>query len=68
MYNHGYGVEADQIRAYVWYSLAADNGIYLAAEVRDILASEMGQAEKTQADLLTREYIKIYLNFSAGTN
>ena len=63
MYSHGYGVTADRVRAYVWYSLAAANGVFLADEVRDGLAAEMGRAERAEAEFLTREYFKKYLNF-----
>jgi len=66
MYSHGYGVGADRVRAYVWYSLAAANGIYLDEQVKNTLAAEMGRAERTEADLLAREYARRYLPAAPG--
>jgi len=60
MYLHGRGLDADRVRAYAWYSVAADNGIFLAKNVSDNLKKQMGAAERVQADLLTREYLKKY--------
>lgn len=62
MYSHGYGVPANRVRAYAWYSLAAENGVFLAGKVRDSLASEMGKAERIEANLLTREYLHAFLH------
>ena len=41
MYDEGDGVTQDQVRAHMWYDLAAEQGYEVAAETRDLLAKDM---------------------------
>ncbi len=59
-YLHGYVVEADLAQFYTWHRIAAENGIFLALEVRENIKNKMTTEERLLSDLLSREYIKKY--------
>ena len=58
MYLNGRGLKPDRVRAYAWYSVAADNGIFLARNISENLKKNMGPAERIEAEMLSREYLK----------
>jgi len=49
-------VQPNQITAYLWYSLAASNGLKLGAFKRDSLSKDMTDQEITQAQRLVAEW------------
>ncbi|HET6469797.1 MAG TPA: peptidoglycan-binding protein [Geminicoccaceae bacterium] len=51
-YARGEGVERDEVRAYAWLSLAASQGLRVAARVRDELAASMNWLQIEQAEAL----------------
>ena len=59
-YLHGLGVNADQVQAYAWYRVAAENGVFLAENISKSLKQKMNTEEAIHADLLSVEYIKKY--------
>lgn len=60
MYLNGRGVDADHVQAYAWYTLAARNGVFLAKNISENLIKQMDPIERTQAELLSREYLEQY--------
>jgi len=60
MYLNGRGVDADRVEAYAWYAVAAENGVFLAKNISESLIEQMGPAERTHAELLSREYLEQY--------
>ena len=49
-------VAQDYVQSYVWYSLAASNGIRYAAKERDNLAETMTSAQIAEAEKLAKEW------------
>jgi len=63
MYDEGDGVTQDQVRAHMWYDLAAEQGYEVAAETRDLLAKDMKKQDVEQAQKLASECLaKNYKN------
>jgi len=62
MYGEGEGVAQDNIRAHMWFSLAAISENTTAMEGRDIIESRMTPQEIVQAEQLVKEYFKQRLN------
>ncbi|GJM05649.1 MAG: hypothetical protein DHS20C09_16450 [marine bacterium B5-7] len=60
MYLNGRGVGIDHVQAYAWYTLAAENGVFLAKNISKKLIKQMSPAERTHAELLSREYLEQY--------
>jgi TPR repeat protein len=55
MYEHGRGVEQDDVLAYMWYSLASVQGFQPARERREILAKQMTPEQIDAAEHRARE-------------
>ncbi|MGY8861846.1 MAG: hypothetical protein ACKVJ2_04365, partial [Pseudomonadales bacterium] len=49
MYVNGEGVQADYLRAYMWWSISARNGDNLAAGYKDSIANKMMPAHISKA-------------------
>ncbi len=60
MYLNGRGVDVDHVQAYAWYTLAAKHGVFLAKDISENLINQMSPIERTQAELLSREYLEQY--------
>lgn len=58
IYHNGGGVKQDYIQAYMWFNIASVNGIDEAIRNRDLAASKMTPAQVSEAQRLTREWIK----------
>ena len=56
MYYFGEGVPKDHVLAYKWFNLSADQGNKNAAELRDVLATEMTPSQIAEAQKLSREF------------
>ncbi len=56
MYDRGEGVPKDQVKAHMWFSLAAAQGYEVARKSRDILAGRMTPAQIATAQRLAREW------------
>ena len=60
LYEEGLGVPQDNVRAYMWYSLAAAHStgasLKLAADRRDEVADRMTLAQIAEAQQLAREW------------
>ena len=65
MYANGEGVPEDDIRAYVWISLATAQGVENAKNAKEILTGIMTRAEIAEAQKLSREYWEA---FGTGLN
>ncbi len=57
MYENGYGVLQDYIRAHMWYNIAASSGNKMASNNRDIVAERMSPVQLETAQKLAREYV-----------
>ena len=55
MYAKGQGVPMDDVRAHMWFNLAAVKGDTSAAKNRDIAASKMTPQQMAEAQKLARE-------------
>ncbi len=60
-YGNGEGVRQDIILAYVWFSLAASQGLTAALENRNMLKQDMSEELVENAQRLTREYFARYV-------
>ena len=58
MYEHGRGVIQDNIRAHMWYNIAASQGYKYATKNRDLLAKEMTPSQLEKAQDLARECVR----------
>ena len=56
MYEKGLGVSRDDVAAYLWLSLAADQGVADAVALRDKLGKTMNPLEVTRAQTLVKEW------------
>jgi hypothetical protein len=56
MYDEGYGVTQSNIRAYMWYSLAADAGDEDGGDLRRALEDEMTEEQIAEAKRLAEEW------------
>ena len=56
MYYFGEGVPKDHVLAYKWFNLAAAQGNKNAAELRDVLATEMTPSQIAEAQRLAKEF------------
>ena len=57
MYENGYGVLQDYIRAHMWYNIAASSGNKMASKNRDIVAKRMSPAQLAKAQQLARNFV-----------
>ena len=48
----------DNVRAYVWWNIAASSGDEMAAKNRDIVAKRMTSAQIAKAQKLARECVR----------
>ena len=55
MYNNGYGVVKDYMRAYIWFNLAAVTGDDDSVKNRDMIAKQMTPQQVAEAQKLARE-------------
>ena len=55
-YEKGKGVMPDRIQAYIWYDLAAAQGLEIAVKNRDQVAAEMAPDEIIKAQNMAREW------------
>ena len=57
MYDKGFGVQKDHVRAHMWLNLAAAQGDKLSAKYRDAIArNRMTQAQVAEAQRLALEW------------
>jgi hypothetical protein len=61
LYGAGLGVPQDDIKAYAWFSVSADQGNAAAAENRDIAAAVMTPDALTEARALAAQYNTLYV-------
>ena len=57
MYANGFGVTQDFARAYMWWNIAASQGIKNASENRDIVEKKMTPSQIEKAQDLARECV-----------
>ncbi len=58
LHQHGHGVAQDPIRAYMWYTLALDNGLrWVEPGFREKLAATMTEQQITQAEQLAWQWM-----------
>ena len=55
-YRLGLGVNQDEVSAYMWYTLAADQGSRAAADAREIVASRMEPKQIEKAEAKARDW------------
>ena len=55
MYENGRGVIQDNIRAHMWYNIAASQGYKYATKHRDLIAGKMTRADISAAQKLARK-------------
>ena len=58
MYLNGQGVPEDKVFAYMWWDLAAANGIENASKNKGIIAKRMTSSQIAEAQKLSRECLK----------
>ena len=58
MYQEGRGVTVDYSLAYMWYNLAASNGLADGKRSRDALAKKMPATQIAEAQKMTREWLE----------
>jgi hypothetical protein len=56
MYRIGFGVQPDDVIAFMWFDLASAGGEEEAGECRDNVAANMTAAEIAEAQRLAREW------------
>ena len=60
-YHRGDGVTQDYTMAYVWYNVAAAQGHAGAKKIREVLAEELDAASLAEAQKLSTEHFKRYV-------
>ena len=58
MYGRGDGVPADNVLAYMWFHLSADQGNGSALEDMDLIEQRMTPEQIAEAQRLSREWIE----------
>ena len=58
MYENGRAVIQDNVRAHMWYNIAASQGYKYATKNRDLLAKEMTPSQLEKAQDLARECVR----------
>ncbi len=61
LYHNGQGVPQDYSMAYVWYDIAAAQGEADAEKNRDAVAAQLDPASLAEAQKLSKEYFKRYV-------
>ena len=61
LYYYGRGVAQDYSMAYIWYNLAAEQGDEEAEKALDAVAGELDTASLAEAQKLSKEYFKRYV-------
>ena len=61
MYGAGLGVPLDDVQAYAWFSISADQGNNAAERNRDITASRMSVASLSAGQSFARQYWELYV-------
>ena len=61
LYFRGHGVAQDYTMAYVWFNISAAQGFAAAKKIRDAVAGELDTASLAEAQKLSREYFKGYV-------
>ena len=58
IYNNGWGVLLDFVRAHMWFNIAASSGNKNASKNRDVVAKRMTSNQIEKAQKLARECVK----------
>ena len=58
MYGNGQGVLQDNVRAYMWWNIAASSGDEMAVKNRGIVAKQMTPAQIAEVQKLARECVR----------
>jgi TPR repeat protein len=58
MYNNGYGVLQDYVRAHMWFNISASSGNKNASKNRDTVAERMNSSQVGTAQTLSRECVR----------
>jgi TPR repeat protein len=58
MYRMGQGVPQDNIKAYMWYSVAGESGHNKGFTNRDLVAKQMTASQRKEAQKLSREWME----------
>ena len=58
IYGNGQGVLLDDVRAHIWWNIAASSGDEMAVKNRDIVAKRMTSAQIAKAQKLARECVR----------
>ena len=58
MYGNGQGVLLDDVRAHIWWNIAASSGDEMAVINRGIVAKQMTPAQIAKAQKLARECVR----------
>ena len=58
LYENGRGVIQDNVRAHMWYNIAASQGYKYATTNRDLIAGKMTPADISTAQKLARECVR----------
>ena len=61
LYYNGQGVPQDYVTAYAWSNIAAAQGDEKAKRIRDLAAAKLGAASLVEAQKLSKEYFKRYV-------
>ena len=60
MYGTGQGVPEDIVLAYMWWNLAAAQGVEVAQENKDIAESRMTREQIAEAQRMSREWLEAH--------
>ena len=58
IYGNGQGVLQDNVRAYMWWNIAASSGDEMGVKNRGIVAKQMTPAQIAEAQKLARECVR----------
>jgi TPR repeat protein len=61
MYKDGSGIPKNKVLAYVWWNIAAAEGIEVAVNNRDLIEKDMTPNQIAEAQELSKEYYAKYV-------
>jgi len=61
LYANGQGIAQDIIKAYIWFNLAAAQGMHVAFKNREVLAEQMTPEMLTNVRKLSKDYFEQYV-------
>ena len=61
LYSEGHGIPQDYVTAYAWANIAAAQGNETALRNRDLAAAKLDAASLVEAQKLSKEYFKLYV-------